>query len=258
VLVNVRSDVRAATLRDAGFDVLQLSSLDTAGLAAARIDARTLVVVAYPPDANTDERVAPLLAGAGAIAYLSSTGVYGDVRGIIDDTTPVPPAPTDRSAKRLAAEDCYRKHGAAIFRCAALYGRDRGLHARVIRGDHTIPGDGTRYLSRIHVDDLAQFVLALASHPARGEGFVLGDKEPARHLDVVLFICDAYGVPLPPFVALETVDESLRADRHIDASRAKKWFGINYDYPSYRDGMSPAVTGLTKPPAKSGDSPYRS
>lgn len=258
VLAHVRSDARAASLRAEGLDVLQLPSLDAAAL-AAHVDGRSLVVIAYPPDAETDQRVAPLLSRAGAAAYVSSTGVYGEHRGIVDDATVVPP-PNARSARRLAAEDTHRTHGATIFRCPALYGRDRGLHVRVIRGEHSIPGDGMRYISRIHVADLAQLVLALASPHARdrslpsvaGECFVVGDDEPAPHLDVVRFICDAYGVPLPPFVPLESVDESLRADRRVDASRARSRFQVELEYRSYRDGMAPAATGLCAPANEAG------
>ena len=47
------------------------------------------------------------------------------------------------------------------------------------------------------------------------------------------------GVPLPPFVPLESVHESLRADRRIDASRALATLGVTLRYPTYREGMAP-------------------
>jgi nucleoside-diphosphate-sugar epimerase len=134
-----------------------------------------------------------------------------------------------------------------VVRCPALYGPDRGLHVRVLRGAHQIPGDGTRHLSRVHVDDLAQLVLAAgnaATAAPNGVTLLAGDREPAPHVDVVRFICAAYGVPMPPFVPLESVPESLRADRQVDASRALAQLGITLRYPSYREGMSPAATGL--------------
>jgi nucleoside-diphosphate-sugar epimerase len=244
VMANVRSDARAASLRGVGFDVLQRPKLDET--IAEHVSPVTHVVIAFPPDGATDARVAAALRGAARITYLSSTGVYGAHRGIVDDATPVPPpAPTDRGAKILAAEDVYRAVGATVLRCPALYGPDRGLHVRVLRGEHRIPGDGTRYLSRIHVADLAQLVLA--SLPP-GAAMVVGDLEPAPHGDVVRFICEAYGVPMPPFVPLESVHESLRADRRVDASRALAAAGIRLRYPSYRDGMSPSATGLQRGP----------
>jgi nucleoside-diphosphate-sugar epimerase len=249
VVVNVRTDARTAALEAAGFAVLQRAELDQT--ITDHVDERTHVVIAFPPDGSTDARIASHLGRAQAITYLSSTGVYGEHRGIVDDATPLPDAPSERSARLLAAEESDRGLGATVLRCPALYGRDRGLHVRVIRGEHRIPGDGTRYLSRIHVDDLAQFVLGCASRNLRqrGETFVVGDLLPAQHIDVVRFVCDAYRVPMPPFVPLESVHESLRADRRVDAGRAIARFGIPFAYPTYREGMAPGATGLVPPGA---------
>ena len=239
VVANVRSDARASALRGEGFEVLQRAALDET--IANDVSPGTHVVIAFPPDGSTDARVARGLGDATRITYLSSTGVYGSHRGVVDDDTPVPAlGSSDRGAKILAAEDVYRAVGATVLRCPALYGPDRGLHVRVLRGEHRIPGDGTRFLSRIHVEDLAQLVLA--SLP-RGQTMVVGDLEPAPHGDVVRFICESYGVPMPPFVPLESVHESLRADRRVDASRALAAAGITLRYPSYKDGMSPVATG---------------
>ncbi len=236
VLTHVRSDERARALREDGFEVIQRDALDES--VAEWIDARTLVVVAFPPDGATDERIAPRLARAAAIAYVSSTSVYGDHRGVVDDATPVTATPSERARAVLEAEDAYRAQGATVLRCPGIYGPDRGLHLRVTRGAHRIPGDGSRFLSRIHVDDLAQLVLASgAQSGARSETFVVGDLEPARHIDVVRFIADAHGVPMPPCVPLESVHESLRADRRVDASRALAALKVTLRYPSYRDGM---------------------
>ncbi|MDB4936383.1 MAG: Nucleoside-diphosphate-sugar epimerase [Labilithrix sp.] len=239
VVASVRSDARASALRSDGFEVLQRATLDET--IAEHVDDRAHVVVAFPPDGLTDARIAPSLARALALTYLSSTGVYGDHRGVVDDTTPVPASSlaNERSAKILAAEKVYAACGATIFRCPALYGRDRGLHMRVIRGEHRIPGDGTRCLSRIHVEDLAQLVLAAGSLPRETRIRVAGDREPAPHVEVVRFVSEAYGVPMPPFVPLESVHESLRADRRVDASRVLSELGVTLRYPTYREGMKP-------------------
>lgn len=241
VWVNVRSDANAAALRAERFDVIQGEAHEAR--VTGRVDASTHVLVAFPPDGTTDARLAPALARAGAVTYFSSTGVYGEHRGVVDDSTPVPASPNERAARILAAEEVYRGIRATVLRCPALYGRERGLHVRVLSGAHRIPGDGTRYLSRIHVDDLAQLVLASAG-AAENETLLAGDLEPAPHVDVVRFVAEAYGVPMPPFVPLESVHESLRADRKIDASRALAKLSVTLRYPSYREGMAPSATGL--------------
>lgn len=240
VSVTVRSPERAERLRAEGFDVVESSALDSG--VATLVDGTAHVVVAFPPDGVTDARVAPALRGAAAITYLSTTGVYGDTRGRIDDDTPLPAHPTERARRVLNAEAAYREQGATVLRCPAIYGPTRGLHARVLCGEHRIPGDGSRFLSRVHVEDLSALVLASARFA--GETFVVGDLAPAPHLEVVEYICAAYGVPLPAHVPLESVHESLRADRRIDPSRALQMLGVAPRFPGYRDGMSPEATGL--------------
>jgi nucleoside-diphosphate-sugar epimerase len=241
VRTTVRSAARAEALRAEHFEVDQRPALGDS--LADHVDKSTLVVVAFPPDGTTDARIAPLLERSAALTYISSTGIYGELRGRIDDTTAVP-TPTERAAKILAAESMYRDNGATVLRCPGIYGPDRGLHVRVIKGEHRIPGDGTRFLSRIHVEDLAQLVLGLTSADARGDTFVVGDVEPAPQVEVVRFIADAYRVPMPAFVPLESVHESLRADRRVDASRALTTARITLRYPTYREGMAPEATGI--------------
>ncbi|MEZ4262296.1 MAG: NAD(P)-binding domain-containing protein [Polyangiaceae bacterium] len=233
VVVTTRRDERRGALAAEGFEVARTPA--DAADARALVTDGAFVVVCIPPDGVTDSAIAPGLSRAGAITYISTTGVYGESRGRVDDATPVSDAPTSRAAQRLAAEDVYRALGATVLRCPGIYGPDRGLHRRVIAGAHKIPGDGSRALSRIHVEDLASF--ALASEKVRGETFVVGDAEPAPHGDVVRWICDAYGVPYPPSIPLEEAHETLRGDRRVDASRALDVLGVTLRYPSYRDGM---------------------
>jgi len=204
----------------------------------------THVVVAFPSDGHTDATVAPWLADAFSVAYISSTGVYGEVRGRIDDTTPLPAARDDRGRRLLDAEQQYRAIGGTVLRSPGIYGPDRGLHRRVQRGEHRIPGDGSRFTSRIHADDLAQFALAAAG--VRGETFVVGDEKPVPHLEIVRFVCERYGLPLPPSVPFDEVHASLRADRAIDASRARAQLGVKLRYPTYREGLGDLGDGSRK------------
>jgi nucleoside-diphosphate-sugar epimerase len=228
----VRSAARAEAL--AGHQVVVLPVFDASLARFGRPEVH--VVVALPPDGATDARVA-LALDAGAITYVSTTGVYGDRRGVIDDGTPVSETPSPTGARRLEAERIWRARGATVLRCPAIYGADRGLHLRVIRGEHKIPGDGRRYISRIHVDDLAALILAAPRAP--GETFVVGDEKPAPHADVVAWICGVYGLPFPPAVPLEDVHETLRADRQVDGSRALRVLGVSLRYPTYEIGYAP-------------------
>lgn len=235
VVAVVRRPDAEPALRARGFEVV-VAPVFGPDLASF-VDAHTHVVVTFPPDGETDARVAAALPPARAITYLSASSVYGDTRGVVDDTTPVTSRPSPAAARRLAAEEVWRARGATVFRCPAIYGAERGLHVRVLSGRHRIPGDGSGHISRIHVDDLA--ALVLASPRAPGETFVVGDAEPAPQREVVAFVCEAHGVPMPPFVAPEDVHETLRGDRSIDGSRALAVLGVTLRHPSYRTGMAP-------------------
>lgn len=236
VLSTVRSAERARALRAEGFAVLEQPQLDAR--VAEQVGPATHVIIAFPPDGATDQRVAPALARARAITYVSSTGVYGERTGTIDDHTPLPTLPSDRARRILEAEAAYRAQGGTVLRCPGIYGRDRGLHVRILRGEHRIPGDGSRTLSRIHVEDLASLLLAAVE--TRGETYVVGDLNPAPHIDVVRFVCEQYGLPLPAAVPWESVHESLRADRAVDPARALRELGVTLRYPTYREGMARA------------------
>lgn len=238
----VRREEAAASLRALGHDVDVVASFASAADAIAmRADEKTLVAVLFPPDGVADAALAAAFAERPAhlrpsIAYVSSTAVYGDRRGVIDDATPVTESPNPTAAKRLDAERTWGALDATILRCPAIYGPGRGLHVRIAEGKHRIPGDGSGHVSRIHVDDLA--ALVLASPRAPGELFVVGDAEPAPHREVVAFVCRMHGLPMPPFAPLDEVHESLRGDRRIDGSRALAMLRVTLEHASYRTGMA--------------------
>ncbi len=248
VLVHARREERAADLAREGLKVWHAPELEAAGLREV-IEARDrpAVLIAFPPDGRTDAEVESALRsaarGASHVVYLSTTGVYGDHRGAVDDTTPVA-AHDERAARWLAAEAGYLRVEATVLRCAAIYGPDRGVHARVIRGEHRLPGDGSQSTSRIHVFDLARLVLATLERRIPVGTFVVGDRHPAPHREVVDFVCGAYGVPFPPSIPLEEAHPTLRSDRAVDPSRILELSGVALRYPSYREGMAPAATGL--------------
>lgn len=241
VVATVRSEQRARALAGAPAKILRAPALDDS--IREHVDAQTHVVVSFQPDPATDQVVSKSLAGAHSIAYISSTGVFGELRGQIDDNTRPPSPPSERAARLLRTEELYRMQGATVLRAAAIYGPDRGLHMRVIRGEHKIPGDGRRMVSRIHVEDLAAFALAAGEH-GRGDTFVIGDEAPAPHIEVIRYICETYNCPLPPTIPLESAHASLQADRAIDSARARASLKVTLRFPSYRDGMSRAATGL--------------
>ena len=149
----------------------------TSPLGDAAFDGVTHIVDSAPPGAEGDPVIArnrPQLAARARqitwVAYLSTTGVYGDhAGGWVDEDTPLTPN-TERGWKRVEAEtqwlDLWRETGFPIhlFRLAGIYGPGRnqllsirdGSARRIIK-----PG---QVFSRIHVEDIARVLEASMAH----------------------------------------------------------------------------------------------
>jgi nucleoside-diphosphate-sugar epimerase len=194
------------------------------------------VVASFPPDGTTDAILASACRGAKSIVYMSSTGVYGARRGVVDDSTAVDGA-AEPAASRLAAEEAWKTVGATVLRAPAIYGPNSGLHVRLREGTFSIPGDGSGVVSRIHVDDLARLIIAVFDRGLKGETFVVGDLNPATHGEVVAWLCEQLNIPMPPYTSLDQVSSHLRASRQVDASRALEALGVELKYPTYREGF---------------------
>ena len=239
IVATTRSDARAASLRSLGVTPLVTPVL-TAESLAPYVDGETRVLVTMPPDGTTDAAIAtPLARVARSIAYVSSTGVYGDAQGRVDEETQVNPT-TPRASARLDGERIWQGAGASIVRAPGIYGPGRGMHLRLARGELRL-AEGTNTISRIHVDDLAAALFALLARGVRGALYVTGDHEPAPHADVVRFLCDALALPMPPRMAAEEADESLRNDRRVDASRILEALSLTLAYPNYRAGYTQCI-----------------
>lgn len=235
VLATTRSGSRCAELERAGAMPLVL---ETPTLAALNeyVNAGTGVIVSFPPDGHTDHALAALAARSFASAYVSSTGVYGDTRGVIDDATPAAPD-SARNKLRVEAEDAWRAHGATVMRVGAIYGPFRGQHERVRSGSARIAGDGSHFVCRLHVEDLATALLRAVTLRLGAQTYVVADDQPAPQGEVVRWLAARLDVPVPASVPLDGAPETLRHDRQIDASRFKKDTWMVWKYPTYREGF---------------------
>jgi nucleoside-diphosphate-sugar epimerase len=242
VVATMRSSERAAQLAERGVEVHVLPAL-TADAVDRLVPGGAAVLVAFPPDGVTDAAIAPSLRRARSIAYISSTAVYGDAVGRVDESTPVDAA-GPRAAARLAAEAAYRERGGVVLRAAGIYGPGRGLHRRLLRGDFRMAGasgeqgeHGKNVVSRIHVEDLARLALAALDRAAPGDVFVVGDDAPVPQIEVVRWLCARLGLDLPEIAPREELHETLRHDRAVDNAKIKRALEVMLLYPSYREGF---------------------
>ena len=235
VIATTRSPARAAELARRGVEVHVTPALTRADVERV-IPAGADVLVAFPPDGVTDAAIAPALERAQGIVYVSSTAVYGGATGRVDEATPVD-AGEPRAAARLAAEAVYLRLGAVVLRAAGIYGPGRGLHRRLLRGEHRLVDGGRSVVSRIHVEDLARLALAALDRGLRAEIFTIADDEPVPQIEVVTWLCQRLHLELPPGAAPGDVHETLRHDRAVSSARIQQALGLQLLYPTYRAGF---------------------
>lgn len=214
------------------------------------LPAAEFVVYCAPPGQPPGEREARLigeLRGARRLLYVSSTGVYGPGSGQwIDEQHPLNPESESERARAAAEAHVTRACAAAGLRCtllraAGIYGPDRGLVARVRRGEARVVGDGRAHLSRIHVVDLIAAIRAAAERQVDG-AINCGDDEPAPYGDVADAVAAALGVPPPPRVDPASLTPMARAmllgNRKIANRRLREELGVTLRYPSWRAALA--------------------
>lgn len=239
VIGTVRTDEAARVLRAEGIDARVMAALDAQGLHSLAPTGMDLVVM-YPPDGVTDAALTSSPLTARHTVYISSTAVYGEARGDVDEATPVD-LRTPRAALRFAAESAWRARGAVVLRAAGIYGPGRGIHVRIANGVFRTPGDGTNVVSRIHVDDLASLVLAALERGHPGAVYVAADDTPVPQIEAIRFVCEVLGRPMPASVPLAEASETLRHDRHVRNAAARRDLAWAPRFPSYREGFLDAL-----------------
>ncbi len=170
------------------------------------------------------------------VTYLSTTGVYGAARAV--DATTFPAPETERQQLRVLAEQAVAALPcpSLVLRPAAIYGPRRGVHAAMRAGRFQLSRNADRYVSRIHVEDLAQ-VAATAMEGRLVGTYPVGDALPARSEEVARFCADLLGLEVPGAVADAELTETRRADRRVDGSAILRALGLALRYPTYREGI---------------------
>jgi len=187
---------------------------------------------------RTADVVVPLLAGRAArVVYLSTTGVYGDAHEV-NETTPVSPR-HERERLRVAEERTILAGpwSAMVLRPAAIYGPGRGIHESMRAGKYKLAGDGSNFISRIHVDDLAAHCVAALASGVTG-AFPAADERPCPAREIAAYCAETFGLPLPGRTDTAPADDTRRSNRRVDGRAVRRLLGIELRYPTYREGLS--------------------
>lgn len=192
-------------------------------------------VVTFPPHPEADRLAAAAVRRSAASVYVSSTAVYGAAEGRIDDATEAA-GDDDRARRRLLAEGVYQAEGAVVLRAPAIYGPGRGVHRRLQAGTLSLTDGGTRFISRIHVDDLVGLILAGLRRGEPGKAHVIGDHRPSPQRELVAYLCAKLGLPMPGSIPSEAAHATLRGNRRVDPRPALAALNYTLRFPDSRSG----------------------
>ncbi len=249
VIGTTRSAQKADALKEAGVESRIWPGTDLTDA----LDQATHVLISAGPDAEGD----PVLRDLGNeiatraeqftwVGYLSTTGVYGDHDGgWVDEDTPLTPS-TRRGQWRKAAEEAWQAIPGLplhIFRLAGIYGPGRGPFSKVRAGTARRIIKPNQVFSRIHVEDIAQVLLASIRSPNPGGIYNVCDNAAAPPQDVIAHAAELLGLPLPDAINIEDAEMSPMArsfyaeSKRVSNHRIREELGVKLRYPSYREGL---------------------
>ncbi|MCC7532088.1 MAG: hypothetical protein IT342_26530 [Candidatus Melainabacteria bacterium] len=237
-----RSAERAAVIRTLGIEPIVIEgfgngpSVSASAVLEALVDGAH-VVVSFPPATESEVSASRLAADADRIVYISSTVVYGKAQGVINEGTAVD-GESLQSQNRIEAERKWLEVGASVIRAPGIYGRGNGLHQRLLSGTYRLPGDGSNYVSRIHVDDLSAMILSALLLNQKQKIFLSGDSKPTTHREIVEWLVKRLNLPFPASMPLEQCHYTQRGNRKVDASKSLAELGIVLKYPTYAEGYT--------------------
>lgn len=245
-----RSVEGAAKISALGFYGLTFDALKSVS------DDVTHIISSVPPDADGDpvlrhydDSLALRAMALQWVAYLSTTGVYGDHGGAwVDEDTPLTPN-TERGHRRKTAEEAWlalhQRHGLPVhvFRLAGIYGPGRNALESVRDGTAKRVIRQGQIFSRIHVEDIAGILEASMAEPNPGRAYNVADNEACPPQDVISYAAELLRVMLPPEVPFEQAELSPMArsfymdSKRVSNERVKRELGFQFRYPNYRVGL---------------------
>ncbi len=186
------------------------------------------------------------------IVYISTTGVYGDCQGrwVNEETSPQPG--TDRSKRRLDAENVLRLWGVknrvpvVVLRVAGIYGLDRLPIESLRNGRPVLRIEEAPFSNRIHEDDLLQVCLAAMDRGLAGAIYNVSDGQQTTMTEYFFAVADALGLPRPPqvsrFDAESQISPAMRSylqeSRRIDNSKILNELMVVLRYPELSQGLA--------------------
>jgi nucleoside-diphosphate-sugar epimerase len=228
---------------------------------AEELAGTTHVLVTIPPDGAGNDPVLQQLAvvlralPVQWLAYLSTTGVYGDQGGgWVDEATPTAPG-LERSVARLGCEEAWRRSGlpVQIFRLPAIYGPGRTPFESLRAGTARLIHKPGQVFSRVHVDDLVGALLHCIAMPAgqRPDTLIVADESPCPSSETLGYAAHLVGCKLPEVQEYAQIAPGLSPmarsfwseNRRASSLLLRETLGYRLRYPTYREGYRACLSG---------------
>ena len=167
------------------------------------------------------------------IVYLSSTGVYPDLKGNWVDETTVPNPDTERGKILLEAEKLVLNSGfpSVIFRLSGIYGPGRNRIQTAKQGELVID-EPYKYINMIHVDDIVSAIPLLFKSAEPGKVYLGVDDDPVTQSEFFDWLSEKLNISIASIpVSNATCGKRLK-------NKSLKSLGFSFYYPTFREGYS--------------------
>ena len=182
------------------------------------------------------------------IGYLSATNVYGDHNGeLVSESSQTKPK-TKKGINRLVAEKQWLELISQfnlpikIFRLAGIYGPNRNIKERLIKGlVKNIFKEG-QFFSRIHVEDIANILNLSMNNITKNKIYNLADDFSCNLNVIIEYLCEKNSLIKPAQIDFDDMSLDFKKEsfflenKRVDNSLVKKDLLKNFKYPSFKEG----------------------
>ena len=182
------------------------------------------------------------------IGYLSATNVYGDHNGeLVSESSKTKPK-TKKGINRLVAEkqwlELISKFNLPIkiFRLAGIYGPNRNIKERLIKGSVKNIFKEGQFFSRIHVEDVANILSLSMNNITKNKIYNLADDFSCNLNVIIEYLCEKNSLKKPAQISFDDMSSDYKKEsfflenKRVDNSLVKKDLLKNFKYPSFKEG----------------------
>lgn len=179
------------------------------------------------------------------VLLISSTTVYGNTTGHVDESTIA--APNSFSGRiTLEAEEILHARYAdtstksIVLRLAGIYGPGRTRLIDTITNQTAVIPDSARLTNRIHRDDAAAAAVHLLTVPVPSDLYLGVDDHPADLAEVLRFLAHEMTYDEPPLGPVPIA----RGGNKYCSNGLLKASGFQFKFPSYIEGYRSLLAGI--------------